>query len=166
VLALGLSTAPAGAAVPSSTAKTAPAATAIPLTLSSCLTGESNSYEFYTWCKGTSPTSFRTIAYCADNDAVLGVEYTDGSGDLSYADCKDTDGLNSTLITGAGVGWGILLCSNVNGTGQYAGYIDRSGDISNILIDWGNGTIATGGTTLCEYSTGQATAVNPTTPPT
>jgi hypothetical protein len=166
LLALGLSTAPAGAAVASSTAKTAPAAAPVPDTLSSCLTGLNNSYEFYTWCKGTSPTSFRTIANCSDGEAVLGVEYADGSGSLSYADCKDTDNLNSTLLTGEGVGWGILMCSNVNGTGTFAGYTDRSGDISSILVAWGNGNIPNGGTTLCDYSIGQATAINPTTPPT
>ena len=102
----------------------------MPDTLSSCLTGVNNSYEFYTWCKGTSPTAYRTVAYCADGDAVLGVEYADGSGNLSYANCDSTDSLDSTLNTGTGGGWGILLCSNSNGAGTYQGYYDRSGDIS------------------------------------
>ena len=129
LLALGLSTAPAGAAV-ASTAKAASAAAVVPDTLSSCLTGVNNSYEFYTWCKGTSPTAYRTVSYCADGDAVLGVEYADGSGSLSYANCKSTENLNSTLTTGNGTGWGILLCSNSNGAGTYQGYHDTSGDIS------------------------------------
>ena len=33
--------------------------------------------------------------------------------------------------------YGILLCSNSNGAGTYQGYIDRSGDISWILLNWG-----------------------------
>jgi hypothetical protein len=165
LLALGLCTAPAGAAV-ASTAKTSPAATVTPDTLSSCLTGVNNSYEFYSWCKGTSPTSYRTIAYCADDDAVLGAEYADGSGNLSYANCDSTDSLNSTLNTGTNADWGILLCSNSNGAGTYQGYYNRSGDISWILLNWGAGNITTGGNTLCDYSTSQATAINPVTPPT
>jgi hypothetical protein len=129
-------------------------------TLASCLAGVNNSYEFYTWCKGSSPTSFRDIAYCADGMAVLGIEYADGSGSLSYADCQ-IDGQNNTLA----VNWGILLCSNSNGAGTFQGYYDRSGDISGLLLNWGNGTIATGGTTLCEYSTANAVVINPNQAP-
>ena len=158
LLASGL-TASAGAAT-SSTAKAAAKPATVPLPV--CLTGEHTSYEFYTWCQGASPASFRTIAYCADGEAVLGVEYADGSGSLSYADCSATGGLNSTL----GAGWGVLECSNYNGSGTYAGYFDSSGDISGILQNWGSGNITTGGTALCDYSIGQATAINPTTPPT
>ena len=137
----------------------ADAATATPV----CLTGESNSYEFYTWCQGTSPASYRTIAYCADGDAVLGVEYADDSGNISYADCNATDGLDSTLDT---LGWGVLECSNYNGTGTYAGYVDTKGDISEILLNWGSGSIGTGGNTLCDLSIGEADAINPNTPST
>ena len=140
----------------------APGATSDP----TCLAGEANSYEFYTWCKGTSPAAYRTIAYCADGSAVLGAEYADDSGSLSYADCS-SNGLNSTLVgtSGSPVGWGILWCSNYNGTGTYAGYQDTKYDISLILANWGGGTIATGGTTLCDYSIGPATtAISPTNP--
>ena len=140
----------------------APGATSGP----TCLTGESNSYEFYTWCKGTSPAAYRTIAYCADGYAVLGAEYADDSGSLSYADCS-SNGLNSTLVgtSGSPVGWGILWCSNYNGTGTYAGYQDTNEDLSLILANWGGGTIATGGTALCDYSIGPTTtAISPTTP--
>lgn len=152
LLAAGLSTAPAGASA-TSTAKTSPAGTVQPQTLSSCLAGMNNSYEFYTWCKGTSPTSFRTIAYCADGEGVLGAEYQDGSGSLSYANCQ-IDGLNSTL----NADWGILWCSNNNGTGTYQGYANRaSGDISWMLAAWGNGSISTGGTTICEWDTNNET---------
>jgi hypothetical protein len=140
----------------------APGATSGP----TCLTGEANSYEFYTWCQGTSPASYRTIAYCADGQAVLGAEYADGSGSLSYADCSSND-LNSTLVGTSGnpVGWGILWCSNDNGTGTYAGYYDTKNDISLILANWGAGNITNGGTTLCQYSIGPTTtAISPTTP--
>lgn len=160
LLAASLSIAPAGAAV-TAIAHTPPAAAAAPLALTSCLTGESNSYEFYTWCKGTSPTSFRTIALCANGNAVLGVEYADGSGQLSYDDCT-LNGQNSTL----NADWGTLLCSNSNGAGTYQGYDDRSGDISWILLNWGNGNITTGGTTLCDYSTSVAAVINPNVAPT
>jgi len=171
LLVLGLGTVPAGAAV-ASTGKATPAAAAAtaagtpvtPLALTNCLTGVSNTYEFYTWCKGTSPTSFRTIAYCADGEAVIGVEYTDGSGSLSYANCKTTGNQNSTLISGSSAGWGILECSNGNGAGTFAGYHDTSGDISQLLANWGAGNIATGGTALCQYSTGLAQEISPTTP--
>lgn len=132
------------------------------VTLPACLTGQSNSYEFYTWCQGSSPASYRTIAWCANGDAVLGVEYADGSGNLSYADCSGTDSLGSTLNTD----WGILLCSDYNGAGTYQGYVDTKGDISWIALNWGSGNITTGGTTLCDYSAGAAVAVNPNTPPT
>jgi hypothetical protein len=161
LLAAGLSVAPAGAAVTSSAAKAAPAHSAAPQTLSSCLVGVSNAYEFYTWCKGTSPTSFRTIAYCADGKAVMGAEYADGSGSLSYADCT-MQGLASTLDAN----WGILYCSNVNGTGTYAGYHDTSGDISLLLANWGSpsGDITSGGTALCQYSIGEAAVISETTP--
>jgi len=171
LLVLGLGTVPAGAAV-ASHGKAAPAAAAVtPLTslaLTNCLTGVNNTYEFYTWCKGTSPTSFRTIAYCADGQAVIGVEYTDGSGNLSYANCKTTGNQNSTIISGSSAGWGILECSNGNGTGTFAGYHDTSGDISQLLANWGAtngvGDITAGGTKLCQYSIGLAQQISPTSP--
>ena len=129
----------------------------------SCLAGYNNAYEFYTLCQGTSPASFRTIAYCANSEAVIGVEYADSSGNLSYGDCSGTDGLGSTLNTADD--WGVLLCSNDNGTGTYAGYVPTKGDISWILMNWGGGNITTGGTTLCDYSIGQAAAINPSAAP-
>ena len=180
LLAVGLSTAPAGAAV-TSTAKGRPAAAAIPLALSTCLNGVNNSVnnstvqfpgdEFYTWCKGSGPTSFRTIALCANGDAVLGVQYADGSGSLSYANCKTTSSLNSTLNPNppndpsAGPDLGILLCSNTNGNSAYQGYIDKSNDISWILFNWGNGDIQKGGLTFCNWNVANPTAINPNVPP-
>jgi hypothetical protein len=126
-----------------------------------CSQGYSNSYEFYTLCKGTSPVGYRTIAYCANDQAVIGIEYEVGSGSLSYADCSSTGGMDSTLNT---LGWGILWCSNYNGTGTFAGYHDTVGDISGILAGWGATNITTGGTTLCEYSIGEAQAISPNNP--
>jgi hypothetical protein len=160
LLALGLTTTPTHAAV-TNTARVPPISTVEPDTLSTCLTGVNNSYEFYTWCQGTGPTSFRTVAYCTNGDAVIGVEYADGDAVLSYADCT-MDGLNSTLDAN----WGILLCSNVNGTGTYEGYYDRSGDISGLFLNWGDGNITTGATTLCDYSTGAPEVINPNVAPT
>ena len=129
-------------------------------TATTCSKGYANSYEFYTLCKGTSPASYRSIAYCSDGTAVIGVEYTVGSGSISYADCS-SGGSSSTLDT---LGWGVLLCSNANGTGTYAGYFDMTGDISLIFYNWGGQNITNGGTTLCEYSTSVAERISPTTP--
>jgi hypothetical protein len=128
-----------------------------------CLTGEANSYEFYTWCQGASPGGYRTIAYCGDGQtAVIGIEYADGSGSLSYADCSATGGQDSTLDP---LGWGVVECSNYNGSGTFQGYVDTKGDISQILANWGGtGGITAGGSLLCQYSIGEAQEISPTTP--
>jgi hypothetical protein len=163
---VGLSTAPAGAAVSStgqtsvvsSTGQTSVSAVQ-PQTLSGCYTGTNNTYEYYVWCKGSGPTSYRAIAYCTDGEVVFGVERWDGDNRESYASCE-SNGLNSTLDAN----WGILLCSNDNGAGTYQGYYDRHGDISQYLQAWGSGTIATGGTWACEYDTTGTPAVSPSQP--
>lgn len=161
LLAAGLSIAPARAAVTSSAAKAPPARSATPLALTNCLKGVSDGFEFYTWCRGTSPTSFRTIAFCTNGDAVIGLEYADGSGSISYADCT-LDNQPNNMLQGT---WGLLYCSNDNGTGTYAGYTDVNNDISGLLLTEGKGEgIAAGGTLLCQYSTGQSQYVSETTP--
>ena len=157
MLAVGLSLTPAEAAV-TSTNQTAPNAVQ-PQTLSKCPTGTNNAYEYYVWCNGTGPTSYRAIAYCADGEVVFGVERWDGDDRESYASCE-SNGLNSTLLAN----WGILLCSASNGTGTYQGYYDRHGDISQYLQIWGNGSITTGGTWACDYDTNGTPAVSPTEP--
>jgi hypothetical protein len=157
LLATGLTASAEAATATTAKASAKPHAVTLPV----CLTGYHNSFEFYTWCQGTSTAGFRTIAFCANGDAVLGVEYADGSGNMSYADCSATGGLNSTL----NADWGVLECSASNGTGTFQGYIDSGGDISWILQNWGAGNITTGGTALCDYSIGQAAAINPNTPP-
>jgi hypothetical protein len=157
LLAVGLSAAPAGAAV-SGTGHTSAGAVQ-PQTLSSCPSGTNNSYEYYVWCNGTGPTSYRAIAYCSDGEVVFGVMRWDGDRRQSYASCE-IDGQNSTLDTD----WGILLCSNDNGSGAYQGYEDRHGDISQYLQAWGSGTIATGGTWACDYDTSGEAEVSPSQP--
>ena len=159
----GLTMTPARAAATSTAKTTGTMQPKIPYTLSSCLTGVSDSYEFYTYCKGTGPTSFRTISVCADGNAIMGVEYQDGNRTLSYANCQ-MDSLGNMIST-TQPDWGILLCSNNNGAGTYQGYIDRHGDISWILLNWGSGNITTGGTTMCEYSTSNEVAINPNVAP-
>lgn len=133
-----------------------------------CLAGVHNTYEFYTWCKGTSPASYRTIAYCNDNEAVLGIEYADGSGNLSYGDCSGTAGLNAAL----GGAWGVLWCTNDDGTGTYAGYKDldttATNSISQLLVAAGGGSsnanaITQGGTALCQSSYDLQIAVSQST---
>jgi hypothetical protein len=145
LLALGMSAAPAGAAI-------------TPDTLTTCSTGSNNSYEYITWCAGTGPTSYRAVALCMTGEVVLGVELADGK-QSSHASCQ-VDGMNSTLNTD----WGILLCSNYNGTGTYAGYENRHYDISQFLQNWGNGNIAAGGTWACDFDTNAAVAVSATQP--
>jgi hypothetical protein len=157
LLAVGLSTAPAGAAV-SRTGQT-PASAISPQTLKSCPSGTNNSYEYYVECAGTGPTSYRAIAYCADGEVVFGILRWDGDSRKSYASCE-IDNLNSTLDTD----WGILLCSASNGSGTYQGYYDRHGDISKYLQAWGSGNIATGGTWACDYDTSGQTEVSPSQP--
>jgi hypothetical protein len=75
-----------------------------------------------------------------------------------------SNGLGSTLDEN----WGILLCSNDNGTGTgtgtYTGYYDRHGDISQYFQNWGNGTISTGATWACEIDTSGTPYYSPTQP--
>jgi hypothetical protein len=149
VLAVGMSVTPAGAAV----------AAVHPDTLTVCYTGTNNTYEYYVWCNGTGPTSYRSIAYCADGQVVFGVERWDGDDRESYASCE-SNGLGSTLSGN----WGILLCSNDNGTGTYEGYDNRHGDISQYLQAWGSGSIPNGGTWACEYDTSGTPTVGPDQP--
>jgi hypothetical protein len=155
LLTAGFTIAPAQAAV-TSTAKTSPIGQAQPDTLKTCYTGTNNTYEYYGWCNGTGPTSYRVIGYCANDDAIYGVERWDGDTRESYASCK-IDNLNSTLTAD----WGYLLCSNGNGNGTYQGYINKHGDISWMLLNWGNGNIMTGGTTLCDYDTSAEAPFDP-----
>jgi hypothetical protein len=157
LLAAGLSVTPAGAAVTSTGQTSAPAVQ--PQTLSSCLTGENNTILYKVWCTGTGPTSYRSIAYCADGEVVFGPEFPDGADTWSIASCE-SNGLDSTLDEN----WGILLCSNNNGDGTYQGYYNRHGDISQYFQSWGDGTIATGGTWACEYDTNGTPVANPTQP--
>lgn len=177
LLTLGVS-APAGAAVkpaPKPAAKTIgkttrAAATAAAATATTCLTGKANTYEFYTFCKGTSPASYRVVAACADFQGVIGAEATVGTGNLSYANCASTGGLNSTLATGSTQQYGIVLCSNANGTGTFQGYMDRgTGDISSILLAWGGGTagggITAGGNLMCQFSTTVPAVIQLGSPP-
>jgi hypothetical protein len=162
LLTAGLTMAPAQAAVTGGVPITHNGV-ALPATLKSCATGTNNTYEYYGWCDGTGPTSYRTIAYCANGEAVLGLERWDGDRRLSYASCE-FGGMNSTLNPNQ-LDWGYLLCSNNNGTGTYQGYADRHGDISWILFNWGNGNIQTGGTTLCEWDTSSENVINPNAAP-
>jgi hypothetical protein len=135
----------------------------VPDTLGTCAIGENNSYEYHTSCGGTGPTSYRAIAICADGEGVFGLERWDGDTRQSYASCE-VDDLGSTLSTQQ-PDWGILLCTNNDGDGTYQGYLDRHGDISWILLNWGNGNIMTGGTTLCDYNTTGEAPFNPNEAP-
>ncbi len=158
LLTAGFATAPARAAV-TGTAKASPIGK-IPDTLKSCAIGTNKGYEYVSWCDGRGPTSYRAIAYCANGSGTFGIERWDGDRRQSYANCQ-IDGMNSTLNGD----WGIILCSTDNGTGTFQGYLNRQGDISWILLNWGNGNIVTGGTTFCEYNTTGEAAFNPNAAP-
>lgn len=79
-------------------------ATATPDTLQTCYTGTNNTYEYYGWCDGTGPTSYRTIADCNSSVTGLiayGVERWDGDNRQSYADCHyDNEDFPSPKIGG------------------------------------------------------------------
>ena len=130
------------------------------LTATTCDTGESNAFEFYDLCSGTSPAAYRAIALCTQDEAVYGAEGTDNTRSLSYASCEVG---GATLSLNAN--WGILMCSNANGSGTFQGYIDKTGDISGILLNWGNGNITTGGTLLCQFDASGEALFNPNQAP-
>jgi hypothetical protein len=126
------------------------ASTLQPETLKTCETGSNNAYEYTGWCDGTGPTSYRVLATCTNNYGVYGVTRWDGDRRESTASCE-INGLNQTLQNN----WGYVLCSTSNGAGTYQGYVDKHGDISSVLLTWGNGNIVTGGNLMCQYDVSQ-----------
>ena len=149
LLAAGFTTAPARAAL------------AQPDTLKTCETGTNNTYEYYGWCDGTGPTSYRAIAYCTQDEAAFGIQRWDGDRRLSYASCH-AGGATLSLNED----WGYLLCSTSNGAGTYQGYVNKHGDISWILLNWGGGTsITAGGNLLCDYNVSGEALFNPNAAP-
>lgn len=161
-LAAVFTTGPAGATV-TSTAKTASTSSVRPDTLGTCKTGTNNAYEYYGWCSGTGPTSYRVIVYCENGDGVFGIQRADGNELDSLASCE-FDGLDSTLNT-TQPDWGYLECSNDNGDSTYDGYVDRHGDISWMLDYWGDGNIITGGDTMCNWDIYAESSFNPNAAP-
>jgi hypothetical protein len=149
-------TMPQARAAVTTTAKGSAISAVRPDTLKGSCTSTNNSTSFWGSCKGTGPTSYRAVAFCADGDAVFGIEHWDGDTRGSTASCT-ISGLNSTLDTN----WGYLLCSTSNGNGTYEGYVDKHGDISGILDQLGAGNIPAGGNFLCEYDTSGDGAVAP-----
>jgi hypothetical protein len=131
------------------------ASTLQPETLKTCETGSNNAYEYTGWCDGTGPTSYRVLATCTGNVGVYGVTRWDGDRRESTASCE-INGLNQTLDNN----WGYVLCSTGNGAGTYQGYVDKHGDISSVLLTWGNGNITTGGTLMCQYDVSQENSFN------
>ena len=162
LLAAGISAASAGAAV-KPTAKAVPAAvkpaakpvlaaTAAASAIPTCDAGIHNDYEYYTDC--TAGTYYyRTVAQCADGNLALGAEALGSSRTVSLSTCKNDSDLNSAD------NWGILYCSSNSGDGTYEGYENESGDISQFLLTVGNGTIATGGTYMCEIDVNASTVI-------
>lgn len=152
LLVAGFTVAPANAAV-TNASKASSIDAVSPAFVSNCVTGANNTVEYTGWCNGTVPTSYRVIADCSNSDWVLGAELVDGM-QKSEADCQTAD--SGSLLT---ENWGYLLCSTNSGTGTYTGYINRHGDISQLLMSWGGNNITTGGTDLCDYDTSGEIAV-------
>ncbi len=152
LLAAGMSASSAGAAVkPTVKAATvAPGATAA--AIPTCDTGIHNNYEYYTDC--TAGTYYyRTVAQCADGNLALGAEELGSSKTVSRSTCLNDSDLNPAD------NWGLLYCSSNSGAGTYEGYNNESGDISQFLLTTGNGTIATGGTYMCDIDTNASNVI-------
>ena len=152
LLAAGMSAPSAGAAakptVKAATVAPGAAAAAIP----TCDTGIHNNYEYYTDC--TAGTYYyRTVAQCADGNLALGAEYLGSSKTVSRSTCLNDSDLNPAD------NWGLLYCSSNSGNGTYEGYKNESGDISQFLLTTGNGTIATGGTYMCDIDTNASNVI-------
>jgi hypothetical protein len=146
LLAAGMSASSVGASV-KPTVKAAKAATVAPgataAAIPTCDTGIHNNYEYYTDC--TAGTYYyRTVAQCQDGNLALGPEELGSSKTVSRSTCEDDNDLNTFD------NWGLLYCSTNTGAGTYEGYLNESGDISQFLLTTGNGTIATGGTYMCD----------------
>jgi opacity protein-like surface antigen len=155
LLATGMSASSAGAAV-KPTANAARAATVAPgataAAIPTCDTGIHNNYEYYTDC--TAGTYYyRTVAQCADGNLALGAEYLGSSKTVSRSTCLNDSDLNPAD------NWGLLYCSSNSGAGTYEGYKNESGDISQFLLTTGNGTIATGGTYMCDIDTNASNVI-------
>lgn len=167
LLAAGISAATAGAAVKPA-AKAAPAAvkpaaepvlapTAAASAIPTCDAGIHNNYEYYTGC--TAGTYYyRTVAQCADGNLALGAEELGSSRKVSVSTCLNDNDLNSAD------NWGILYCSTDSGDGTYEGYENESGDISQFLLTVGAGTIATGGTYMCQIDVNNSTVITDVAP--
>ena len=155
LLAAGMSAPSAGAAV-KPTVKAARAATVAPgaaaAAIPTCDTGIHNNYEYYTDC--TAGTYYyRTVAQCADGNLALGAEELGSSKTVSLSTCLNDSDLNPAD------NWGLLYCSSNSGNGTYEGYKNQSGDISQFLLTTGNGTIATGGTYMCDIDTNASNVI-------
>jgi opacity protein-like surface antigen len=147
LLAAGMSASSAGAAVKPAATKAVLAATAAASAIPTCDAGINipapYNFEYYTDC--TAGTYYyRTVAQCADGNLALGAEYLGSSKTVSTSDCEGDNYLNSAD------NWGLLYCSSNSGAGTYEGYLNESGDISQFLLTTGGGTIATGGTYMCD----------------
>ena len=155
LLAAGMSASSAAAAV-KPTANAARAAAAAPgaaaAAIPTCDTGIHNNYEYYTDCTA-GMYYYRTVAQCADGNLALGAEYLGSSKTVSRSTCLNDSDLNPAD------NWGLLYCSSNSGAGTYEGYKNESGDISQFLLTTGNGTIATGGTYMCDIDTNASNVI-------
>jgi hypothetical protein len=156
LLAAGMSASSVGASVKpavqvAKATSIAPDATAA--AIPTCDAGISNKvYEYYTDC--TAGTYYyRTVAQCADGNLALGAEELGSSKTVSLSTCLNDSDLNPAD------NWGLLYCSSNSGNGTYEGYKNQSGDISQFLLTTGNGTIATGGTYMCDIDTNASNVI-------
>ena len=173
VLTTGLGMASAGAAV----SKTTPLTAMSPHKLGTCVNGaigpSNPPVQYRGGCAGSGPTSYRTLAWCNNNEAAIGIENTDGYSHQSYAKCDL--GTSTALLATSGNtgtspdwGWGYIFCNeNKGNTTESGGYLPKSGsgsDMSQILVDVGGGNndIPQGIVDLCNWNYTNEAMFNPT----
>src|SRR5580698_158028 len=124
----------------------------------SCATADQWTYaaDFWGYCAGEAgPNSYRAVAFCANNETMVGWARWDGDVRSSLSNCAAAN--NDSTLSTVYPDWGFLLCTNNDGAGSFSGYVDESGDISQLLYNIGQldeptpGGITGGGDYLCDY---------------
>ena len=125
----------------------------------SCST-QTYSPNFWGYCKGgTSTESYRAIAYCNNQEAMIGWMRTDGDVRQSISGCAAAG--NGGKLNSSPDIRGFLTCSSGSGAGTFTGYFDvGSGSVSEVLQvigelqdpgSSGSTAITDGGNYLCEF---------------
>jgi hypothetical protein len=128
----------------------------------SCSTSNYSNSVWGYCSNGSSGESFRVVAYCTNQEIVVGWIRPDGTIQGDIDNCAQVAG--STIYTGTPEpnSWGYLECSADNGNAAYDGYYPVSGDISSPIeyvgsLEGGTGAndLSTGGLYLCNHDISQ-----------